>query len=101
MPQVYSKLNAASFTSFSRKGAAAAAAVAEPGDISVGPEDGPVTRFEDLGRRRLVCKTVVDTITKDMGLETMTEVQAKTINATLTGADVYVHPGQVYRISSC
>ena len=49
---------------------------------------GPVTRFQDLSDRNLVCNTLVQTITRDMGLETMTPVQSKTINETLKGTDV-------------
>lgn len=49
---------------------------------------GPVTRFQELLDRGMVCDTVVDTITKDMGLVTMTEVQSMTINETLKGIDV-------------
>lgn len=50
--------------------------------------DGPVTMFEDLGARNMVCKTVVDTITQEMGLKTMTKVQSLTIDETLKGIDV-------------
>ena len=50
--------------------------------------DGPITRFADLSERGLVCDTVVNTLTKDMGLETMTQVQSMTINETLKGVDV-------------
>ena len=49
---------------------------------------GPVTRFQELKDRNLVCKTVVDTLTQDMRLTDMTEVQSKTINETLKGIDV-------------
>ena len=49
---------------------------------------GAVTKFQELADRKLVCKTVVDTITKDMKLETMTQVQSLTINETLKGIDV-------------
>ncbi|KAL8795691.1 MAG: hypothetical protein Q9195_001929 [Heterodermia aff. obscurata] len=51
-------------------------------------QDGPATKFQDLSERNLVCNTLVQTITKDMGLETMTPVQSKTINETLRGIDV-------------
>lgn len=50
--------------------------------------DGQVTLFEELGTRNMVCKTVVDTITQEMGLKTMTQVQSLTINETLKGVDV-------------
>ena len=49
---------------------------------------GPVTKFEELSKRGMVCPTVVDTITRGMGLETMTQVQSLTINETLKGIDV-------------
>ena len=56
--------------------------------ISRAVEDGPVTKFKDLVERGMVCKTVVDTITKPMGLETMTEVQSMTIGQSLKGQDM-------------
>ncbi len=49
---------------------------------------GPVTRFEDLAERGMVCQNVVNTITKEMGLETMTQVQSMTINESLKGQDM-------------
>ena len=48
----------------------------------------PVTKFRELAERGLVCQTVVDTLTRDMGLVNMTEVQSLTINQTLKGIDV-------------
>ncbi|KAI4191198.1 MAG: hypothetical protein L6R41_000245 [Letrouitia leprolyta] len=51
-------------------------------------QHGPVTRFKELGERQMVCPTVVRTLTEDMGLETMTQVQSLTINETLKGGDV-------------
>ena len=87
--------------------AAAAKAVAEDEDIEEDTEPGgysqkqpsgahskpaeqhgPVTRFEDLAKRGMVCQTVVDTITKKMGLETMTQVQSLTISESLKGQDM-------------
>ena len=56
---------------------------------------GPVTRFQELLDRGLVCETVVNTIVKDMGLETMTQVQSMTINETLKGIDVWAKPPRV------
>ena len=53
-------------------------------------ENGPVTKFQELGDRNMVCKTVVDTLTRDMGMETMTQVQSLTINESLKGIDMYV-----------
>lgn len=49
---------------------------------------GPVTTFEGLAQRKMVCQTVIDTITRSMGLKTMTQVQSMTINETLKGTDV-------------
>lgn len=51
-------------------------------------QDCLITKFEDLATRKMVCQTVVDTITKDMGLETMTHVQSLTIDETLKGSDM-------------
>lgn len=50
--------------------------------------DDPVTKFKDLEDRGMVCKTVVNTITGVMGLETMTEVQSRTISQSLEGQDM-------------
>ena len=49
---------------------------------------GPVTNFEELAQRKMVCDNVVKTITDTMGLKTMTHVQSLTINETLKGIDV-------------
>lgn len=51
-------------------------------------KQGPVTKFKDLAERGLVCRTVVDTLINDMGLETMTQVQSLTLNESLKGTDV-------------
>lgn len=51
-------------------------------------QHGPVTRFAELLERGMVSESVVKTITEDMGLETMTQVQSMTINETLKGIDV-------------
>ena len=56
--------------------------------INKAVQHGPVTKFKDLVERGMVCKTVVDTITKTMGLETMTEVQSMTISQSLKGQDM-------------
>jgi ATP-dependent RNA helicase MSS116 len=47
-----------------------------------------ITRFDDLGNYNVVHKSLVEAITQDMGLETMTEVQIGTINEALKGADL-------------
>lgn len=56
--------------------------------IDEATQSGLVTRFEDLGTRNLVCQTIVNSLTQDMGLETMTQVQSLTIDETLKGIDV-------------
>lgn len=63
-----------------------------PSDVQINEavRHGPVTKFRELGERKMVCPTVVRTLTEDMGLETMTQVQSLTINETLKGSDVYV-----------
>jgi ATP-dependent RNA helicase MSS116 len=50
--------------------------------------DGPVTRFADLAKRGLVHPAIIKTITDKMKLETMTDVQTRTINEALSGVDV-------------
>ena len=47
-----------------------------------------ITRFDDLENRGIVHQNVVRTLTGSMGLETMTEVQTKTINEALKGTDI-------------
>ena len=49
---------------------------------------GPVTAFSDLETRGLVDPVIVNNITQGMGLTDMTEVQSKTINEALKGADM-------------
>lgn len=48
----------------------------------------PITRFEDLAKEGLVHPNVINTITRKMGLETMTDVQTRTINEALSGVDM-------------
>ncbi|KAI5921587.1 ATP-dependent RNA helicase mss116 [Camillea tinctor] len=55
-------------------------------DLSERPS-GPVTRFEDLTRLG-VNQHLVRALTEGMGYETMTEVQAMTINPALKGVDL-------------
>ncbi|KAG9697101.1 DEAD-domain-containing protein, partial [Aureobasidium melanogenum] len=67
------------------------AAVAEEEGLGFQSEqndDGPITTFAELGKRKLVSKGVVQTLIKDMGLENMTEVQTATINQALNGNDI-------------
>jgi ATP-dependent RNA helicase MSS116 len=47
-----------------------------------------ITRFDQLLEYQLVHPNVVETITKDMGHHTMTEVQTATINQALHGTDM-------------
>lgn len=51
-------------------------------------EDGPVTEFQDLATRGLVHPNLINTITKQMKLTTMTDVQSRTINEALSGVDM-------------
>ena len=53
-------------------------------------KDGPITLFSELAERGLVSQPVVDTIVKDMGIKTMTQVQSLTIEELLKGRDMYV-----------
>ena len=49
---------------------------------------GPVVKFQDLAERQIVNERVIQTLTRKMGLETMTPVQSLTINEALKGVDV-------------
>lgn len=51
-------------------------------------QNGPVTKFKDLEKRGMVCRTLINTVTGKMGLETMTHVQTLTINESLKGIDM-------------
>ena len=55
-------------------------------------QTGPITRFEDLSQGNKVCATLVKTLTQDMGMETMTEVQSLTLDQSLKGNDMYEDP---------
>ncbi|TKA82081.1 hypothetical protein B0A49_00234 [Cryomyces minteri] len=48
----------------------------------------PITKFHELQSRGLVHQNVVRTITDEMKLETMTDVQTATINEALKGTDI-------------
>lgn len=61
---------------------AAATATADSNSAS------PITQFQELEERGIVHKNVIDTIVKDMGLVTMTDVQSATINQALHGTDM-------------
>lgn len=51
-------------------------------------EEGPATTFAELATRGLVHPNIINTITKQMKIETMTDVQQRTINEALSGVDV-------------
>ncbi|KAL1594549.1 hypothetical protein SLS60_010309 [Paraconiothyrium brasiliense] len=51
-------------------------------------QNEPVTRFADLATRGLVHPNIVNTLTRQMKLDTMTDVQTRTINEALSGVDV-------------
>lgn len=50
---------------------------------------GPLTEFKDLAKTGIIHENVVKTLTGEMKLETMTEVQSATITAALDGTDMY------------
>ncbi|KAL8695277.1 MAG: hypothetical protein Q9218_000176 [Villophora microphyllina] len=56
--------------------------------IAEATRQGSVTKFKELGERKMVCNTIVKTLVQDMSLETMTQVQSLTINETLKGGDI-------------
>jgi ATP-dependent RNA helicase MSS116 len=47
-----------------------------------------ITEFKELATRGLVHPNIINTITKQMRIETMTDVQTRTINEALSGVDV-------------
>lgn len=47
-----------------------------------------ITKFEELGTQNIVDQTIVNTLTRKMGLTNLTEVQRRTINESLKGDDV-------------
>lgn len=63
---------------------AAAQQVAEPVQQDV------ITEFAELSRRKLVHPNIIDVITRQMKISSMTEVQTRTINEGLNGTDMYV-----------
>lgn len=56
--------------------------------IEEATQDGQITQFKDLASQGLVHPYLISTITKQMKLDTMTDVQTRTINEALSGADV-------------
>jgi len=61
----------------------------EQDENEVQPEEsGAITEFNELRKRDLVDAGIINNITRGMGLTTMTEVQSRTIQASLEGTDV-------------
>lgn len=52
------------------------------------PESDVITRFEQLGQQNVLHPTIVQTLTQNMGLDTMTEVQSRTISQAIKGTDI-------------
>ena len=50
-------------------------------------QDGLITRFDELETRGIIHPNIVRVLTRQMGIETMTEVQKRTINEALKGTD--------------
>jgi ATP-dependent RNA helicase MSS116 len=50
--------------------------------------EGLVTEFQELADRGIVHPNIINTITKQMRITTMTDVQTRTINEALSGVDV-------------
>ena len=57
-------------------------------EINRAVQHAKIIKFKELAEHGMVCPTVVDTITNEMGLETMTEVQSLTISESLKGRDM-------------
>lgn len=53
----------------------------------ISKEETPVTKFQELQDRDIIHRNIVKNLT-GMGLETMTEVQSKTINSAIKGTDI-------------
>lgn len=66
-------------------------AVAENSSQNVSVEELP-TRFAELGERNILPRNLVENLTKHMKLETMTEVQRRTILESVKGGDMFVCP---------
>lgn len=56
-------------------------------------QEGPITEFKELEERGLVHPSVIESITQDMQLSNMTDVQTATINEALEGRDMFVRHG--------
>ena len=86
----------ASYPSPFRLGSARGLSISAPLRQQATAEDAPETveevpyanTFEDLRTYNLVDPSLVDTLTMDMKMENMTEVQSKTIREALSGVDL-------------
>ena len=63
-------------------------AAAAPSFAEDAVEQRPLQKFSDLAEMGVVAPPIIKTITKDMGLDTMTEIQAATIQETVKGLDL-------------
>ncbi|KAF2170056.1 hypothetical protein M409DRAFT_64430 [Zasmidium cellare ATCC 36951] len=63
-------------------------AATQEAESSAASGNATITKFEELEQKGIVHPNVVRTLTKEMGLETMTEVQTATINSALKGTDI-------------
>ncbi|KKY19294.1 putative dead box rna helicase [Diplodia seriata] len=77
-------LSVRAFQSSVRLAAAHAAATATADSSAA----SPITQFQELHEKGIIHKNVIDTIVKDMGLVTMTDVQSATLNQALQGTDL-------------
>ncbi|CBX91585.1 predicted protein [Plenodomus lingam JN3] len=88
IPLQTSRLAQASFAGFHHSTKWQQIAAAEAQAAESNPQNGLITTFKELGTRGLVHPNLIDTITKKMRLENMTDVQTRTINEALSGVDV-------------
>ena len=63
-------------------------AVAAPPPVEEAAAPAEITRFADLDKLG-IDQRIIDSITRGMGYETMSEVQSKTVSPALTGKDMY------------
>ncbi|RDW90169.1 DEAD/DEAH box helicase [Aspergillus mulundensis] len=93
LQSLYSSISGPSYTSKSLfhssqfRFSAQVNAVEENGAQDVAPEELP-TRFQELGDRNILPAKLVQNLTQHMKLETMTEVQRRTIPVSVKGVDV-------------
>lgn len=68
---------------------AATRQLAEDEQEAVDQFEGPLSEFKDLATTGIIHENVVKSLTEEMKLKTMTEVQSATITAALEGTDMY------------